>query len=55
MIYPESLRPGIAHNDDYTVRVRVPGGKWKDLCEYMVHVDIDNKRPQWYNSIWMAQ
>ena len=22
--YPESLNPGIPHNDDYTVRVRIP-------------------------------
>lgn len=25
--YPESLNPGMAHNDDYTVRVRIPGGE----------------------------
>ena len=31
--YPESLNPGIPHNDDYTVRVRIPGGEWKDLFE----------------------
>ncbi len=29
------------HNDDYTVRVRVPGGEWKDLFEYNVQVDMD--------------
>lgn len=40
--YPESLNPGIPHNDDYTVRVRIPGGEWKDLFEYNVQVDIDN-------------
>lgn len=22
------------HNDDFTVRVRVPGGDWQDLYEY---------------------
>lgn len=40
--YPESLNPGIPHNDDYTVRVRIPGGEWKDLFEYNVQVDMDN-------------
>ncbi|WP_439510866.1 glycosyl hydrolase family 28 protein [Marinimicrobium koreense] len=30
------------HNDDYTVRVRVPGGDWRDLYEYNVKVDLDN-------------
>ena len=38
---PEVLRTGMAHNDDYTVRVRVPGGEWKDLFEYKVQVDMD--------------
>lgn len=32
------------HNDDYTVKVRVPGGEWQDLYEYKVKVDMD--RPQ---------
>lgn len=32
------------HNDDYTVRVRVPGGQWQDLYEYNVKVDLD--KPQ---------
>lgn len=32
------------HNDDYTVRVRVPGGEWQDLYEYKVKVDMD--RPE---------
>jgi hypothetical protein len=32
------------HNDDYTVRVRVPGGAWEDLYEYNVKVDLD--KPQ---------
>jgi len=31
-------------NDDFTVRVRVPGGEWRDLYEYNVKVDLD--RPQ---------
>jgi len=29
------------HNDDYTVRVRKPGGDWQDLFEYKVKVDMD--------------
>ncbi len=40
--YPEGLMTGMPHNDDYTVRVRVPGGEWKDLFEYKVQVDMDN-------------
>lgn len=31
-----------AHNDDFTVRVRKPGGEWLDLFEYNVPVDMDN-------------
>jgi hypothetical protein len=30
------------HNDDYTVKVRRPGGEWQDLYEYNVKVDLDN-------------
>ncbi len=30
------------HNDDYTVKVRSPGGEWQDLFEYNVKVDLDN-------------
>lgn len=40
-VYPETWQPGMSHNDDYTVRVRVPGGEWKDLFEYNVQVDMD--------------
>jgi hypothetical protein len=29
------------HNDDYTVKVRKPGGEWQDLYEYKVRVDLD--------------
>lgn len=29
------------HNDDFTVRVRTPGGEWQDLYEYRVMVDLD--------------
>lgn len=32
------------HNDDYTVKVRKPGGDWEDLYEYNVKVDLD--KPQ---------
>ncbi len=41
MTYGETVRPGIQNNDDYTVRVRVPGGEWQDLYEYKVQVDMD--------------
>lgn len=33
-----------AHNDDFTVKVRLPGGEWRDLYEWNVRVDHD--RPQ---------
>lgn len=39
--YPEGGSIGMPHNDDYTVRVRMPGGEWKDLFEYKVQVDMD--------------
>lgn len=32
------------HNDDFTVRVRVPGGEWQDIYEYNVKVDLDKPR-----------
>lgn len=38
--FPQPIRYN-HHNDDYTVRVRVPGGEWKDLYEYNVKVDLD--------------
>ncbi|WP_423127218.1 glycosyl hydrolase family 28 protein [Gaoshiqia sp. Z1-71] len=31
-----------AHNDDFTVQVRKPGGEWLDLFEWKVHVDMDD-------------
>lgn len=31
-----------AHNDDFTVKVRKPGGEWMHLFEYNVQVDLDN-------------
>ncbi|NDW17749.1 glycoside hydrolase [Dysgonomonas sp. 216] len=30
------------HNDDFTVKVRIPGEEWQDLFEYKVTVDLDN-------------
>ena len=39
--YPSTLSTGMPHNDDYTIRVRIPGGEWKDLFEYNVQVDMD--------------
>ncbi|MDD4823016.1 MAG: glycosyl hydrolase family 28 protein [Bacteroidales bacterium] len=30
----------IPHNDDFSVKVRVPGGQWQDLYEYEVQVDM---------------
>lgn len=38
---PNLQNTGMLHNDDYTVRVRVPGGTWQDLFEYNVQVDMD--------------
>ena len=38
--FPEPVRY-THHNDDFTVRVRVPGGAWQDLYEYTVKVDLD--------------
>ena len=38
---PQQVRYSL-HNDDYTVRVRIPGGVWQDLFEYDVKVDLDN-------------
>ncbi|WP_404477983.1 glycosyl hydrolase family 28 protein [Novosphingobium sp. BL-52-GroH] len=32
------------HNDDFTVRVRQPGGSWHDLYEYRVLIDTDTKQ-----------
>jgi Glycosyl hydrolases family 28 len=45
VIHP--VPPGLLytqHNDDYTVRVRPPGGAWQDLFEYKVQVDLDKVR-----------
>lgn len=32
----------IPHNNDFAVKVRVPGGQWKDLYEYEAQVDMHN-------------
>ncbi|MHA6724215.1 glycosyl hydrolase family 28 protein [Sphingomonas sp. RS2018] len=39
VVYPDP--PGLKHNDDFTVRVRAPGGAWRDLFEHSVTVDLD--------------
>ena len=39
--YPDGLKTGIPHNDDFTVRVRTIGGEWKETFEYKVQVDMD--------------
>ncbi len=41
-VYPTGMNTGMPHNDDYTVKVREPGGEWNDLFEYDVQVDLDN-------------
>lgn len=41
LTYPEGLKTGIPHNDDFTVKVRTKGGEWKDVYEYNVQVDMD--------------
>jgi alpha-L-fucosidase len=33
---------GVLHNDDFSVKVRAPGGDWQDLFEYAVQVDLHN-------------
>jgi len=40
---PQSLMYS-AFNDEYTVRVRTPGGEWRSLYEYRVQVDTDTKQ-----------
>ncbi|MDP4209382.1 MAG: glycosyl hydrolase family 28 protein [Bacteroidota bacterium] len=42
VIHPAS--DSIPHNNDFTVKVRVPGGKWQDLFEYQAQVDMHNVR-----------
>ena len=41
--FPNAIRY-THHNDDFTVRVRTPGGIWQDLYEYKVKVDQDKKQ-----------
>ena len=51
--YPEGLHTGLPHNDDYTVRVRMPGGEWQDVFEYKVQVDLTSRKTlPWYSLIW---
>ncbi len=44
-LYIAPLPPGgllyTMHNDTFTVRVRKPGGPWRDLYEYNVKIDAD--------------
>jgi hypothetical protein len=44
-LYVHSVPPGglfyTLHNDAFTVRVRKPGGPWRDLYEYTAKVDSD--------------
>ena len=39
-VYPEG-RTNMPHNDDFTVKVRTIDGRWQDLFEYKVQVDMD--------------
>ncbi len=41
--FPQPIRY-THHSDDFTVRVRVPGGQWQDLYEYKVKVDLDTQQ-----------
>jgi hypothetical protein len=41
--FPQPVRYS-HHNDDFTVRVRTPGGVWQDLYEYNVKVDLDKQQ-----------
>jgi hypothetical protein len=38
VVYPSPQTDSL-HNDDFTVKVRKPGGKWQNLYEYNVKVD----------------
>ena len=40
VVYPAPKgAPESMHNNDFTVKVRTPGGKWQDLYEYTVKID----------------
>lgn len=42
VVYPAAQKVIYTHhNDDFTVKVRKPGGEWQDLYEYKVQVDMD--------------
>ena len=47
--YPEGLHTGLPHNDDYTVRVRMPGGEWQDVS---VWIWTMYNQLLWYSLIW---
>ena len=49
--YPEGLHTGLPHNDDYTVRVRMPGGEWQDVFEYKVQVDLDKPQRRFHGTV----
>ncbi len=42
VVHPAGSLSALPHNDDYTVRVRVPNGDWKDLYEIRAQVDMDD-------------
>ncbi len=42
VIYPAP--EDMPHNDDFSVKVREPGGQWQELFEYDVQVDMHNPR-----------
>lgn len=51
--YPEGLKTGMPHNDDYTVRVRVPGVNGKTCLNIMCRwIWIGYKMLRWYSLIW---
>ncbi len=35
---------GVPHNDDYTIKVRMPGGAWQEVFAYAAQVDMRNVR-----------
>lgn len=39
-----SVPEGVTHNNDFSVKVRVPGGEWQELFEYEVLIDSHNVR-----------
>ena len=49
--YPEGLKAGMQHNDDYTVRVRVPDGKTCSNTKCKWTWTMYRMLP-WYSLIW---